>query len=188
MAINATQIRRGNVIVVDGDPCRVIEFHHHTPGNLRAFVQAKLRNLRTGTQFERRFRAADTLDRAVLETHELQFLYHDGQIYHFMNSETFEQVPLDDEAIGEAGRWLSEGMTIQAEFYEGKPIGISLPKSLELKVELTDPPIQGATKSAMTKPATLENGVVVQVPAFVDVGDTLRVDPAEEKYMERVLR
>lgn len=188
MAINATQIRRGNVIVMDGDPCRVIDFHHHTPGNLRAFVQAKLRNLRTGNQFEHRFRAADTVDRATLETHELQYLYHDGLIYHFMNTDNFEQVPLDEEAIGEAGKWLTEGMTIQTEFYEGKPIGIDLPKSLELKVTQTEPVVQGATKSALTKPATLENGATVQVPSFVDVGDTVRVDPAEEKYLERVLK
>ncbi len=188
MAINATQIRRGNVIVMDGDPCRVIEFHHHTPGNLRAFVQAKLRNLRTGTQFEHRFRAADTVDRATLETHELQFLYHDGQIYHFMNVETYEQVPLDEEAIGDSGQWLTEGMVIQAEFHEGKAIGVELPKTIELEVVQTEPAVQGATKSAMTKPATLSNGTTVQVPSFVGIGDRVRVDPAEGKYLERVQR
>ncbi len=188
MAINASSIRRGNVIVMDGDPCRVLEFHHHTPGNLRAFVQAKLRNLRTGTQFEHRFRAADTIDRATLETHELQYLYHDGQIYHFMNSESYEQVPLDEESIGDAGKWLTDGMTIQVEFYENRPIGVELPRTLELKVTETEPVFQGATKSAMTKPATLENGAVVQVPSFVAVGDVVRVDPADEKYLERVLK
>lgn len=186
MAINASQIRRGTVVVMDGDPCRVMEFHHHTPGNLRAFVQAKLRNLRTGTQFEHRFRAADTIERATLETHELQYLYHDGQLYYFMNVGNYEQVPLDDEGLGDAAQWLKEGLIIQAEFYEGKAIGVELPKTLEFEVVDTEPAIQGATKSALTKPATLENGAVVQVPSFVERGETVRVDPAEGKYLERV--
>lgn len=184
--MNATQIRRGNVIVMDRDPCRVMEFHHHTPGNLRAMVQTKLRNLRTGTQFEHRFRASDTVERAILETHELQYLYHDGHIYHFMNANTFEQVPLDQQTLGDEAQWLAEGMVIQAEFFDGRPIGVQLPKTLELEVTHTEPGMQGATKSAMTKPATLRNGAVVQVPSFVDIGDTVRVDPAEGKYLERV--
>lgn len=186
--MNATQIRRGNVLVMDGDPCRVMEFHHHTPGNLRAMVQTKLRNLRSGTQFEHRFRASDTVERAMLETHELQYLYHDGHIYHFMNVETYEQVPLDADALDDSAQWLSEGMVIQAEFFDGRAIGVQLPKTLQFQVKHTEPGIQGATKSAMTKPATLENGVVVQVPSFVDIGDTVRVDPEEAKYLERVLK
>jgi elongation factor P len=185
MAMPATQIRKGTVIVFNGEPCRVVDFHHHTPGNLRAFVQAKLRNLRTGSQFEHRFRAADTVERASLETHELQFLYADSDFYHFMNNESFEMLALDAEALGDAAQWLIPNMVIVSEFYEGRPIGVELPNSLELEVTMTEPAMTGATKTAMTKPATLSNGVVVQVPAFINIGDMLRVDPREGKYLER---
>ncbi len=185
MAMPATQIRRGNVIVFNGEPCRVVEFHHHTPGNLRAFVQTKLRNLKTGSMFEHRFRAADTVEKAFLETHELQYLYGDGQHYHFMNTETFEQVALDDEALGDGAQWLTESMVIQAEFYEGRPIGVELPNSLELEVVETEPAAKGDTKTSVTKPARLSNGVTVTVPPFVNQGDVIRVDPREGKYLER---
>ncbi len=185
MAMNATQIRKGTVIVFNGDPCRVVDFHHHTPGNLRAFVQTKMRNLKTGSMFEHRFRAADTVERASMETHELQFLYSDTDFYHFMNTESFEMLALDGEALGDAAQWLVPNMTIVAEFYEHRPIGVELPASLELEVTMTEPAMAGATKTAMTKPATLSNGVVVQVPAFINIGDVLRVDPREGKYLER---
>lgn len=187
MVMSANQIRRGMVIVYKGDPCRIVEFHHHTPGNLRAFVQAKLRNLRTGALFENRFRAADTVERATLETHELQFLYSDGIHYHFMNNETYEMLPLDAETLDDAAQWLTPELVIKVEFYEGKPIGVELPAVLELTVTETEPAARGDTKTAMTKPATLENGATVQVPPFVNEGDTVRVDPREGKYMERVL-
>jgi elongation factor P len=185
MAMPATQIRRGMVIVFNGDPHRVLEFHHHTPGNLRAMVQTKMRNLKTGTAVEHRFRAADTVDRAALSTHELQFLYHDGQHFHFMNNESYEMIELDGEALGDSAQWLTPNMVILAEFYEGKPIGIDLPSSLTLKVVETEPVLRGATQSALTKPAKLENGVVVQVPGFVAEGELVRVDPREGKYLER---
>ncbi len=185
MPMPATQIRRGTVIVFNGDPCRVVEFHHHTPGNLRAFVQAKMRNLRTGSAFEHRFRAADTVEKAEMATHELQFLYSDSHHYHFMNNETFEMLELDDETLGEAAQWLTPNMVIMAEFYEGHPIGIELPSSLELKVVETEPVMKTATQTASPKPAKLENGVTVQVPAFISEGDVLRVDPREGKYLER---
>lgn len=185
MAISATQIRRGNVIVFNGDPHRVVEFHHHTPGNLRAFVQTKLRNLKTGTMFEHRFRAADSVEKAFLETHDLQYLYSDGLHYHFMNTETFEMVMLDDEALGDAAQWLTENMVLQAEFYEGQPIGIELPSSLELEVVETEPSARGDTKTSITKPAKLSNGATVTVPPFINQGDLVRVDPREGKYLER---
>ncbi len=185
MAMPATQIRKGNVIVFNGDPCRVVDFHHHTPGNLRAFVQAKMRNLRSGNTFEHRFRAADTVEKAQMETHELQYLYADGTHYHFMNNENFEMLALDEEALGDAAQWLTENMVILAEFYEHKPIGVELPSSLELEVVETEPAMTGATKTAMTKPARLSNGVTVQVPSFINQGDLLRIDPREGKYLER---
>jgi elongation factor P len=185
MPMPATQIRRGNVIVFNGDPCRVIEFHHHTPGNLRAFVQAKLRNLKTGNTFEHRFRAADTVDKADMETHELQYLYSDGHLFHFMNNATYEMLALDGETLGDAAQWLVENMVLVSEFHEGRPIGVELPNTLELEVVETEPTMTGATKTAMTKPAKLSNGAVVQVPAFISEGEMVRVDPREGKYLER---
>lgn len=185
MPMPATQIRRGNVILFNGEPHRVIDFHHHTPGNLRAMVQAKMKNLKTGASVEHRFRAADSVEKAQMETHELQFLYKDAHHYHFMNQESFEMLMLDDEALGDSGQWLTENMTILAEFYNGQPIGIELPSSLVLEVVETEATMAGATKTAMTKPAKLSNGVTVQVPAFINQGDMLRVDPREGKYLER---
>lgn len=185
MAMPATQIRRGHVILFNGEPHRVLDFHHHTPGNLRAMVQTKMRNLKTGTTVEHRFRAADTVERATLSTHELQYLYSDGHHFNFMNNENYEMIELDEEALGDASQWLTPNMVILAEFYEGKPIGIELPSSLTLKIVETEPVMTGATKTAMTKPAKLENGAVVQVPGFVAEGEMIRVDPREGKYLER---
>lgn len=185
MAMPATQIRKGNVIVFNGDPCRILEFHHHTPGNLRAFVQVKMRNLRSGSTFEHRFRAADTVDKADMETHELQYLYADAHHYHFMNNATYEMLALDEESLGDAAQWLIPNMVLLAEFYEGRPIGVDLPAALDLEVVETEPSVAGATKTAMTKPAKLSNGAVVQVPAFISEGEMIRVDPREGKYLER---
>ena len=185
MPMPATQIRRGNVILFNGEPHRVIDFHHHTPGNLRAMVQAKMKNLKTGASVEHRFRAADTVEKAQMETHELQYLYKDAHHYHFMNQENYEMIMLDDEALGDAGQWLTENMVILAEFYNGQAIGVELPASLELEVVETEPTMTGATKTAMTKPAKLSNGVTVQVPSFINIGEKVRVDPAEGKYLER---
>ncbi len=185
MAIPATQIRKGMVIVFEGEPCRVVEFRHHTPGNLRAMIQTKLRSLRTGSSFEHRFRSADTVDRASLEQHEMEYLYSDGSHHHFMNTENYEQVALSDDDLGDSAQWLTPGLKIQAEFYEGSPIGIDLPPSLELTVTQTEPSLKGATVSNVNKPATLENGVIIQVPPFINEGDRLRVDPTEGRYIER---
>jgi len=185
MAIPATQIRRGMVIVFEGEPCRVVEFRHHTPGNLRAMIQTKLRSIRTGSSFEHRFRSADTIERASLEQHEMEYLYSDGSHHHFMNTETFEQIALSDDDLGDAAPWLTPGLKIKVEFYEGTPIGIDLPPSLELTVTQTEPSLKGATVSNVNKPARLENGVTIQVPPFVNQGDRIRVDPSEGRYMER---
>ena len=185
MAIPATQIRKGMVIVFEGEPCRVVEFRHHTPGNLRAMIQTKLRSLRSGSSFEHRFRSADTIERAALEQHEMEYMYSDGSHHHFMNTENYEQVALSDEELGDSARWLSPGLKIQAEFYEGSPIGIDMPPSIELTVMQTEPSMKGATVSNVNKPATLENGVTIQVPPFVNEGDRIRVDPSEGRYIER---
>jgi elongation factor P len=173
------------VIVFEGKPCKVLDARHHTPGNLRAMMQTKLRDLRTGSSFEHRFRSADTVERAVLEQHEMEFMYADAAHYHFMNTESYEQTALSDEDLGDMAQWLLPGMKIQAEFYEGSPIGIDLPPSIELTVISTDPTMKGATVSNVNKPAKLENGVTISVPPFVNDGDRIRVDPVEGRYMER---
>jgi len=185
MPITATNLRRGMAIMFDGEPCRVIEFHHHTPGNLRAMVHAKLKKLKSGTTVEHRFRAADTLHTADLETHELDFLYGGGGHSTFMNAETFEQYDLDDETLGDAARWVTEGMRIIAEFYEGRPVAIDLPSWLAFEIVDTAPVMKTATKSASTKPATLSNGVTINVPEFVGVGERVRVNPTTGEYLDR---
>ena len=185
MAIPATQIRRGMVLVFEGDPCRVIEFRHHTPGNLRAMVQAKLKNLRTGSSFEHRFRAADSIDPASMETHDLEFLYQGGDTYHFMNTENYDQLEMDEETLGDNAQWMQPNMKIQAEYYDGRPVGIKLPNSLILEVVDTAPVMKTATKTASTKPAKLENGVTVNVPEFVGTGDKVKVNPTTGEYQER---
>ncbi|HSQ28287.1 MAG TPA: elongation factor P [Gemmatimonadaceae bacterium] len=185
MAIPATQIRRGMVIVFEGEPCRVIEFRHHTPGNLRAMVQAKLKNLRSGSSFEHRFRAADSIDPASMETHDLEFLYQGGDTYHFMNTENYDQLEMDEEALGDNAQWMQPGMKIQAEYYDGRPVGIKLPNSLVLEVVDTAPVMKTATKTASSKPAKLENGVTINVPEFVGTGDKVKVNPSTGEYQER---
>ena len=185
MAIPATQIRRGMVIVFEGEPCRVVEFRHHTPGNLRAMVQAKLKNLRSGSSFEHRFRAADSIDPASMETHDLEFLYQGGDTYHFMNVENYDQLEMDEESLGDNAQWMQPGMKIQAEYYDGRPVGIKLPNSLVLEVVDTAPVMKTATKTASTKPATLENGVTINVPEFVGTGDKVKVNPSTGEYQER---
>ena len=173
------------VIVFEGKPCKVLDARHHTPGNLRAMMQTKLRDLRTGSSFEHRFRSADTVERAAMEQHEMEFMYADGTHYHFMNTENYEQTALSEDDLGDMAQWLTPGMKIQAEYYEGSPIGIDLPASIELTVVETEPTLKGATVSNVNKPAKLENGVTISVPPFINEGDRIRVDPAEGRYMER---
>jgi elongation factor P len=173
------------VLVFEGDPCRVIEFRHHTPGNLRAMVQAKLKNLRSGSSFEHRFRAADTIEKASMETHDLEFLYQGGDTYHFMKTENYDQLEMDEEMLGDNAQWMQPGMKIQAEYYNGRPIGIELPNSMTLEVVETSAVMKTATKNASSKPAKLENGVTINVPEFIKTGEKVRVNPGTGEYMDR---
>ena len=183
--MQATDIRNGMVILFNGDLCKIIEFRHHTPGNLRAMVQAKLRNLRTGNQFEHRFRSGDSIDQAFIETNEMEYLYSDGHAHHFMNTENYEQIEISEEDLGASTPWLSPGLKIQVQFYESKPIGVELPKTLSSKIVETQPLIKGGTASASYKPAVLENGVTIQVPPFISEGEVVVVDPIDGRYIER---
>jgi elongation factor P len=186
MAISANDIRKGMVILFEGTPVKVMEFRHHTPGNLRAMVQTRLRNLLTGNSFEHRFRSADSLDVVRLDQQKMEYLYSDGSHHHFMNTDTYEQVALTEDELGDAAQWLMPGLKLEVEFYEGTPIGITLPASMELTVVETEPVLKGATASNSNKPAKLENGVSLMVPPFIIEGERIRVNPSEARYMERV--
>lgn len=185
MSIVATNLRRGMTIMFEGEPCRVIEFHHHTPGNLRAMVHAKLRKLKSGVTIEHRFRASDQMEEAVMETHTLQYLYHAGDTYHFMNTESYDQLEMDGEALGDAAQWMTDGMQIVAEFYNGKAVAVDMPNALTFEVVETSPVMRSATKTASTKPAKLSNGVTVNVPEFIQTGEKVRVNPTTGEYLDR---
>ncbi len=169
----------------NGEPCRVIEFNHHTPGNLRAMVHAKMKKLRSGVTVEHRFRANDTIDEAHLESHDLQYLYHDGHSYHFMNTETYEQFEMDKEQLGDHAQWMMDGMHVVAEYFDGSPISVELPNALVMEVVETAPVMRAATKTASQKPAKLANGVTIGVPEFVQTGEKVRVNPNTGEYLDR---
>ena len=186
MAISATQMRPGMIIIHEKELYSVFSITHRTPGNLRAFVQAKLRNLRSGSMVEHRFRSEDRIERAVLDETEMEYLYNDTSDFYFMNTETYDQVHLSREVLGDAVEYLVPNLRIKVEFYEGKPVSVELPATVDLEVASTEPGLKGATVSNVTKPATMETGLMVQVPPFINQGEKIRVDTAEGKYLERV--
>ena len=183
--MKATDIRRGHVLMIDKQPCRVMDFTHRTPGNLRAFVQVRLRDLVSGNTFDHRFSATDFVDSARLDTKNFQVLFKDGAGVHLMDNETYDQVTLDEEAVGDMGPWLQPEMSVMVEWLGVRPIAIDLPSVIELDVVETAPIMRTATKTASTKPARLSNGVTIQVPEFINEGERVRVDPREGKYLER---
>jgi elongation factor P len=184
--IAATQIKRGMTIKLNGELYRVFSFQHITPGNWRGMVQTKLKSVKTGSIMEHRFRSEDRIEQAYMEMHQMEYLYTDGTDYFFMNTATYEQIHLPLDLLEDSVPYLMPNIQIQVEFYEGRPIGIELPPSVELKVVSTEPALRGATVSNVNKPATLETGLVIQVPPFVNEGETIRVDTSEGKYLERV--
>jgi elongation factor P len=186
MYVLATQLRPGMVIKHGSDLHSVFSVEHRTPGNKRGFIQAKLRNLRSGAMIDHRFRAEDDVEKIVLDEVEMQYLYRDGDAFHFMNTENYEQIHLTREVLGETVDYLVPDLTLNVEFHEGKPIGIELPQTVDLKVVETEPGIKAATASSVMKPAKLETGLVVLVPPFVSEGESIRVDTAEGVYLERV--
>ncbi len=184
-SMNANDIRKGMVIIHEGNPCSVLEAQHRTPGNLRAFVQVRLRNLRSGNSFETRYSSTEVVERAIVERVEVEFLYNDGDTYHFMNTENYEQFPVTGESLGDAARYMADNIKVQLELYEGNPISVTLPTRIELEVVETEPEIRGATASSLNKPAKLSNGVTVQVPPFIKQGERIVINPNEDKYLER---
>lgn len=185
MSIPATQMRPGMVIKHNNDLHLVFSVEHRTPGNLRAFIQAKLRNLRTGAMFEHRFRSPDPIDRVVVDEVPMEYLYADGDDYYFMNMDSFEQLHLKKDTLGDAVEYLIPNLQIKVSFHDGKPVGIELPQTVELTVVETEPGLKSATASSVTKPAKLETGLIVQVPPFINEGERIRVDTAEGAYLSR---
>jgi len=173
------------LVKMEQDLFRVLELQHVTPGNLRGFVRIKLRNIRNGALSDQKLRSEDTVERATLDERQMQYLYQDGDDYYFMDTVTFDQIHITSEALGESVNYLKAEMTISVEFYGTEPVGIELPQSVDLKVTDTAPGIKGATASAQVKPATLETGLVVQVPPFVNPGDLIRVSTDTGEYLSR---
>jgi elongation factor P len=183
--IQATKLRKGMLYSITKDLFRALEVNHVTPGNLRGFVRVKARNLRSGTLTDNKLRSEDMVERATLDERAMQFMYSDGTDYYFMDNDTFEQIHISGEALGDSVNYLLPEMVIQVEFYGTEPVGIELPQTVDLLVQDTPPAIKGATASAQLKPATLETGLVVQVPPFVSPGDKIRVNTETGEYLAR---
>ncbi len=186
MLINATQLRTGMLIIHNGDLYRVSSIKHMTPGNKRGFVQTKMKSVRTGVGTENRFRSEDKIERTTLDTRPMQYLYGEGDLHTFMDTENFEQTTLSGEQIGEILPYLLPSLVVEVEFFEGNPVGMNPPATVDLEVVDTEPVLKGATASASYKPAKMETGITLQVPPFIQIGDRVRVNPSEGRYLERV--
>ena len=185
MSIPATHLRPGMIIKHNNDLHSVFSVEHRTPGNLRAFIQAKLRNLRTGAMFEHRFRSPDPIEKITVDEVDMEYLYNDGDGYYFMNTENFEQTHLTKEILGDAVDYLIPNIQIKVEFFDGKAVGVELPQTVILTVLETEPGLKSATASSVTKPAKTETGLIVQVPPFINEGEKIKVDTAEGAYLSR---
>lgn len=174
------------LIKLDAGLYRVLDLQHMTPGNKRGHMQCKLRDIRSNRLIDHKFRSEDDVERATLDEHEMQFLYRDGDLFCFMNTESYEQVHLSLDVLGDSALYLLPESVINVEFYDTEPVGIHLPLTVDLKVTDTVPGIKGATASAQVKPATLETGLVVSVPAFVSTGDKIRINTETGEYLSRV--
>ena len=183
--VQATRLRKGMLIKLGNDLFRVLDLQHFTPGNKRGFVQSRLRSVRAGTLTDHKFRSEDDVERATLDERDMQYLYADGDAYHFMDTTTFEQIHVPAESLGEAVHYLVGDLTIRLQFYDEKPVGVELPQTVDLAVAETTPAIKGATASAQLKPARLETGLVVQVPPFINQGDRVRVSTESGQYLSR---
>jgi elongation factor P len=178
-------MKKGMLIKIGDDLFRVLDLQHVTPGNLRGFVRVRFRNIRNGSLSDQKLRSEDSVERAILDERQMQYLYKDGDSYHFMDTESYEQLHIDAEALGESVNYLIPDATIAVEFYGSEPVGIELPVTVDLKVVDTVPGIKGATASNQVKPATTETGLVVNVPPFINPGDVIRVSTDTGDYLSR---
>jgi elongation factor P len=184
--IAATQIKVGNVIMHNGKPHRVTNVVHVTPGNWRGMVQTRLVNIETGSNTEHRFRSEDKVEKANMEQHSLQFSYKGGDDFHFMNNESFEMVALSKDVLGDATGYLTEGMVIEAMYFEGRVVGVEVPMFVQLSVSETTPNIKGAAVQNTNKPAILETGLEIKVPPYIEVGNVVKIDTRTGEFVERV--
>ena len=183
--LSATQLRPGMVVKFNNELYSVFSMSHRTPGNLRGFVQVRMRSLRSGSMMEHRFSSEDKVEKAIMEEQEMEYLYDDGEYYYFMNTTSYEQMHLTKDLLGDAVDYLIPQLKVHVEFYEGKPMSVELPATVDLMVVETEPGLKGATVSNVGKPAKLETGLVVQVPAFITEGEKIRVNTSEGTYQER---
>ncbi len=181
-----SDLRPGAVIKFNGENCLVLESEHRTPGNLRAFYQVKMRNLRTGKLLENRFRSGETIDFVRVEKHDYQYLYREGDNLIFMNNDTYEQVPVGADILGDAINYLKENQQVQIAFEDTTVLSVELPPTVNLRVTHTEPGLKGDTATNVLKPATVETGAQVSVPLFVNEGDLIKVDTRTGEYLERV--
>lgn len=184
--IYASDFRKGKTFQKDGEPCVVVDFQHVKPGKGAAFVRTKYKNLKTGSIREEAFNPNDKFELAIIETKEMQYLYSDGDIYYFMDNETYEQIPMTRDVVETAIVYLKENDTASVKFYQGNAFQLDAPNFVELTVTETEPGIKGDTASNVTKSATVETGAVVHVPLFVNEGDVVRIDTRTGDYMSRV--
>ena len=182
----ATGLKKGMCVRMNGELYIVMSTMHLTPGNWRGMVQSKLRNLRSGNQMDHRFRSEDMVERIILNETEMEYLYRDGDDFHFMNTDTYEQVHISRDVLGENVNYLTPNMKISVVFHETSPVGIDLPLTVDLQIVDTAPEIKGATASAQRKPAVTETGLIVQVPPFIGTGEKVRVSTEDGTYQERV--
>ena len=178
-------MKKGMLVKIGDDLFRVLDLQHVTPGNLRGFVRAKFRNIRTQSLSDQKLRSEDVVERAILDEKQMQYLYKDGDDYHFMDTETYEQIHMSAEVLGDAVNYIIPDAVIAVEFYGSEPVGIELPVTVDLKVTDTVPGIKGATASNQIKPATTETGLVVSVPPFINPGDVIRVSTESGEYLSR---
>jgi len=180
------EFRKGLKIEINGEPFVIVDFQHVKPGKGGAFVRTRLKSLISGNVNEQTFRSGDKVDKPDIEEKEMQFLYESGGEYHFMDTQSYEQLFLTTEQMGESKDFLKENLVIKAIFYNRRPIGVETPMFVDLKVIKSDPGIRGDTATGATKPATLESGAVIQVPLFVEEGDVIRIDTRTREYLTRV--
>jgi elongation factor P len=186
MTITTSELKRGVTILLDGEMYKVTEWSHNKQGRGSANVRLQLKNVRTGSNIERTFMAGSKFEDVRLERRVVQFMYADGDEYNFMDAETYEQFPLSKALLGDAINYIKENDSIDVLMYRDEPIDIDLPAAVVLRVEQTEPGVQGDRATAAFKPARLETGITVQVPLFVNEGDRIKVDTREGKYLERV--
>jgi elongation factor P len=184
--VNTNQFKTGMAIEIDGQPFTIVEFQHVKPGKGGAFVRTRLKNLKTGAVVEKTFRAGEKVDLAILDKRRMQYLYREGDNFVFMDNETYEQMPIPENEVGEAAQYLKEGTTVDVPLYEGKPVGVEPPVFVEMEVTETMPGVKGDTASGGSKPAVLETGLIVSVPLFIEVGNVIKVDTRSAEYLGRV--